>query len=52
MSETPEKRGVALRAGYGRYRIVRQHPDLVAKRTGLWEQVREHRQVRASIRRP
>lgn len=46
-----EKRGLVLRAGYGRYRIVRQHPDLVARRTGLWEHFRDHRQTRASIRR-
>ena len=32
-----EKRGMVMRTGYGRYRIVRHHPHLVARRTGLWD---------------
>lgn len=46
-----EKRGMVLKTGYGRYRIVRQHPHLVSRRTGLWDQFRQHREDRAAIRR-
>ena len=33
-----EARGMVMRTGYGRYRIVRHHPHLVSRRTGLWDQ--------------
>ena len=32
-----EARGMVMRTGYGRYRIVRHHPHLVSRRTGLWD---------------
>ncbi len=35
------KRSIVLRTGHGRYRITRMHPQLVARRNGLWDRLRE-----------
>ena len=34
-----EKRGMVLRTGFGRYRVTRLHPHLVARRTGLHKEL-------------
>ena len=43
------RRGFVLPLSYGRYRVTRQHPHLVARRHGLWEQMQARRARDAAV---